>query len=833
MKTGIFFAFLLTFLLLLHLVSADCNYYGGDWLINETVICNETLTLNGSILIDTSGHLTLENATILMNVTSNGGLRIEVNGTLMLVNTTIRSVTDKRYLFYANEGSNLTIYASTIKGVGVSSGEPKKRGLYIGTDNVKITSNEFLENFYALLIYSSNNTVAGNRFLSNTGIVISGDNNLFYNNLIQGQINELYISGANITIANNNISGNSDNGLRIKTEYSLIFNNTLSDNENGVLFEGNQTNITGNTIQSNKKGLEISGDRNIIYGNLLKNNDIGLIIQGSDNYISGNDIIDNSLDIYLFSAYDTSIKNTTYVTLQRNYSVVFKTLNLTGYPVSNANIKLIDSFNRSVYSGLTNSNGETPQLMVTVFYENGTSYDYNPFFVNTSKEGYKTNESVINIKSSGYVEIFLNKSASETHVNQTNATLNIILLSPENKTYLKGDLTDGILLVNVRGDANLSRCVYFLEATSGNMSKTDNATFDAEVNVSSMEGVYKLSVVCKSLAGATNSTTVWFTVYPAYECFSDYDCESNEICENHECVRLECECGYAENHECVSYECCGDEVCSSEEYCNLNTHKCEIVPCKCGERKNHECILEPGHCCTDAQCEENETCVNGICVEQILSLEISGEIAVGKIVKIKVSDQDGNPVENVKIEVSYVDDPEKKYEYYTDINGVADVPVLYAGRVQIVARKANYVTGFTTEDVPEPFNWFFLVEAAALIFSIIMIVFILLKLLPAIRSPFRLEKTVSGTSVMLKIKNRTNKKIFDMKVVDYVPRGSFMRCNIKPEIEHVGSDIDMLKWTILELNPKEEIVIQYEASGSLKGFSVEVDGREYKIGKGL
>ena len=100
MKTGIFFAFLLTFLLLLHLVSADCNYYGGDWLINETVICNETLTLNGSILIDTSGHLTLENATILMNVTSNGGLRIEVNGTLMLVNTTIRSVTDKRYLFY-------------------------------------------------------------------------------------------------------------------------------------------------------------------------------------------------------------------------------------------------------------------------------------------------------------------------------------------------------------------------------------------------------------------------------------------------------------------------------------------------------------------------------------------------------------------------------------------------------------------------------------------------------------------------------------------------------------------------------------------------------------
>jgi len=94
--------------------------------------------------------------------------------------------------------------------------------------------------------------------------------------------------------------------------------------------------------------------------------------------------------------------------------------------------------------------------------------------------------------------------------------------------------------------------------------------------------------------------------------------------------------------------------------------------------------------------------------------------------------------------------------------------------------------------------------------------------------PLKLEKQIGGGMAMLRIKNKTDNTIRLLSVLDSVPRGSFIRCSITPEIEEMGSTADRLRWTILQLRPKEEIVIEYEARGFCKGFSVETQGKRYQ-----
>ncbi len=460
--------------------------------------------------------------------------------------------------------------------------------------------------------------------------------------------------------------------------------------------------------------------------------------------------------------------------------------------------------------------------------ETGIFY-FNPYTINATKGNY-SNSTTADLTSDLNVEIVVGA------VNVSNVSAFIITVnSPENNSiYFSTDLiNDSILLLEVESNKNISSCDYMLDSTSvGSLSEVNPNKFRDYLNVSDfLGGEYEMTFICQS-DSVENTTKIIFLVYPGRECLSDIYCDDDEECSNdYECVELTGDCGYASNHEWIEYGCCEDDDCEDDEYCDTSLHTCEEVSCDCGVPEDHTCVFPyPGYCCENSHCDSNQTCdvINNKCVTQILNVYVPERIAQGETIRVYVKDQNNVSVADATVTVSYSDSG-NLYLFSTNSQGFADVSINESGNAQISARKANYFTGSTSIKVTPAFDW--------LLFSIIFIVIFVGILVPIMLfkkrdlfkfgGPLKLEKTVSGRIVMLRIKNNTKGVLKLLTIVDKVPKGAFLRCNVMPEIETIDSRTDRLSWTVLELGPKEEIVIEYEAGGFYKGFSVESGGKRY------
>jgi len=431
-------------------------------------------------------------------------------------------------------------------------------------------------------------------------------------------------------------------------------------------------------------------------------------------------------------------------------------------------------------------------------------------------------------------ERFITINVTTPYIPPNISALIITVKSPENNSvYFKADLVDDSLLpLEVETNVNVSSCDYMLDSTVvGSLSEAGPKNFRGYLNVSDLtDGEYMITFLCGTNV-TENTSQVIFSVYPERECISDLDCRDDEECTSgYECVELLCECGYPSNHECVDYECCQDSECNDDEFCDTGEHGCRDVECDCGVARNHQCVFPyPGYCCENIHCDTNQTCdiINHRCMTQILYVYVPERIVQGETIRIYIGDQDNRSVEGASLTVTY-SDSENMYFFSTDSQGIANILVNESGNVQISARKANYFAGFTSVKVAAAFDWF--------LFSIIFIVIFLAILLPVLfkkglfklGGPLKLEKTTSGRIVMLRVRNKTKDVLSVLTLVDRVPRGAFIRCNITPEIETIDRTTDRLSWTVLKLGPGEEIVIEYEARGFYKGFSVGVGGERYE-----
>ena len=744
----------------------------GNWKVNETVSCSgKTIVLNGSLLVNGSGNLTIESSTVQFNSTSDGQYGIEVNGSLYVRNSRVESNTTKAYTFVINAGAYIEVKDSEIRKCGYSSGNIKNRGLYVNADGFEITNTTFSGNYFAMIIGSQNGKVRFSRIKSNTaGLEVTGSGNALEHNIIQ--------------------------------------NNTGK----GIYVTGDGLNITNNTVLENEYGIYLNGTTGISISNSLCNKS-------------------SSYDIFMLSAGNTVISGTNYTSLVKKWYLDVEVMDEEGEGVEEADVVIKNNFTQAVFSGETDSYGGLAEQVLNERVENESgTFVFNPYSINVTEAGYYDNFTEFNLTGDMYLEIILNSTPEE------NATALVLTInSPLNKTYFGTDpaIADDTLELTVSSETNMTSCDYSLDnGTRMEMDEVSPNRFQSSLDVLDLEGHYKLTFFCESSGGRTNSTSVFLSLYPFYECRSSFDCESTEICTDSECVELDCECGYAVNHECILYECCEDDDCKDNEYCDPDDHSCELVICDCPEKRyDHECHMVPEYCCSDLQCNENETCIENECVKKTLSFYLPEKLVLGETIKILVLNQDGDPVSNVGIDVKYPDrDPPVTESYYTDSNGVAEIPIKYAGRVDFVARKAKYFTSYRSGEVEEPFNWMFVIQAVVLVACIAGIAVIGLKFLrggfPG-RSSFRLEKNISGNHVMLRIRNNTNDKLQNITIRDSVPEGAFIRCNINPEIEQAGNKTEMLEWFILELGPKEEIIIEYEAAQTGKGFTVEFHGREY------
>lgn len=729
----------------------------GDWFVNETSVCSsETIVLNGSLLINGSGNLTLEDSTLQFNSSFDGQFGVEVNGSLYVIRSLIQnsSESSKAYAFVSNVGAKLVIRDAFVYGCGFDSQDNKKRGVYIKSAGSNVTNTTFSNNYIALLVRSDDNNVSGNR---------------------------------------------------------------ITSGYDGILVEGAGCRITGNNVTGNaRNGVHLSGGANAFLADNLVN--------ASGQY-----------DIFMLSAANATMANTNYTTLVRRWRLDMVVAD-SGGGVSGADVAVKNSLNATVFSGATNASGGIAQQIIDERLENASGiFTFSPYAVNVTKAGYYGNYTVFNLTGDLLLAIVI------TPVPQEQAAFNLTIESPKNDTYMKYNLTSGgTLLISGASEKNMTWCNYSFGGAWAALSQASPTRFQAYVNVSAMDGPYELVIYCNSYENVTNSSRVAFTVRPSYECSGDSHCAADKRCASNKCVGIECACGYASNHACVSYECCADSSCSVNETCDVDAHSCEPVLCDCPEKiANHKCNLVPGYCCKDMLCAENETCdlIRHECIERLLSFVMPEKLAFGQNVTIRVVDQNGDPVPVVKIDVKYTSaDPPITETYYTDSSGEVQVQVNHAGNVEFVARKGGYFLGHSSGEVPEPFDFIFLIEVVVLIVSCAGIAFTAFRLLrhrggggfSLGGGPLKLEKTVSAPHVMLKIKNKTKKTLEGITVRDAVPRGAFIRSNLMPKIEQWNSGTDVLTWEILRLAPKEEVDIEYESRSTFKGFSVKHKEKEYR-----
>ncbi len=292
----------------------------GDWIVTglET-IDHQIITLNGNLIVQNGGSLTLSSVTLTMNNSYNGeyGILIKSGGALTIEKGTINTATpdSARFSFAVESGSQFLMKDSEVHGCGWG---PDSEDLW---DKVPI-----LGGMRGLVIDTSdavieNTTLSGNHIgiiLTGTGITL--DNNHIHSNNVHG----IYIrGGSRCQITNNAIQHSSISSpfRMVEGEDNTIKGNiiTLSTIHRGVI----ETMFShGNVIEENDlSGLGVAvalmfvSNNNTVRGNTIAMDETGIMVWGWNNKIEGNVISDPSdrtaNGIYMVYAYNSVVTENT------------------------------------------------------------------------------------------------------------------------------------------------------------------------------------------------------------------------------------------------------------------------------------------------------------------------------------------------------------------------------------------------------------------------------------------------------------------------------------------------------------------------------------------
>ncbi len=182
----------------------------GTWIVNQTTIVeDEDIILNGSIVVTENGSLILKNSTLTFNMSYDGEYNITVmaNGSLYMNNTHISSMNNYRYAIFLFAGANLELYGSNLDYVGFNDAFP---GLVIYCDNAIIQDTNISSGYIGVLMNGSNNISINNCHIeaSNINIEIINCDRIAINNL------SVIVSGTGVYIENSTHISISDTSLK-------------------------------------------------------------------------------------------------------------------------------------------------------------------------------------------------------------------------------------------------------------------------------------------------------------------------------------------------------------------------------------------------------------------------------------------------------------------------------------------------------------------------------------------------------------------------------------------------------------------------------------------
>lgn len=282
----------------------------GDWIVTGVEIYSnhEVFVLNGNLIVENGGNLTLKGVTLKMNCTYDGQYNITVKtggAFYVLEGSVITSANSSHgYCFFVLSEATFRMSESELHECGISSPFWWDAGLWIHSGDIIIEKSLISENLCAMFGGGEaepiirNNNITDNEY----GIHIASGHPAIYNNTITSNLHSGIVSGGNTAfpvIVNNSIS---KNGAGIDCwggSSPTILNNTITSNfDNGIFINhhGNPT-ISGNIITLNGgPGIGCSNHSNaVIQKNTITANAMGISCSDhSDATIQGNNISQNN-----------------------------------------------------------------------------------------------------------------------------------------------------------------------------------------------------------------------------------------------------------------------------------------------------------------------------------------------------------------------------------------------------------------------------------------------------------------------------------------------------------------------------------------------------------
>ncbi|MHA1820364.1 MAG: right-handed parallel beta-helix repeat-containing protein [Promethearchaeota archaeon] len=260
-------------------ITGDSPPGSGDWIIeNNTVVQDETLILNASIIIRNSANVTFQNTTLLFNSSTFKEIRINTTGNVKFINCTLRAYnrSDPSYTPYSilvYNAAKFTMQDSIVE----DCGSTYERNILIFSP-AQITNSIFNHTYYALYfkglgdlsnLYSE---IQNNTFINSEVIDIQADgypnltisDNVFYGNNESSYEGSKIINCTNVTFSGNRFAPISAYGREsiINSTNIQFINNTFDGAFTGVYYDN-------------------SSDSDI-YGNQFTNCNYSVILEDSD-----------------------------------------------------------------------------------------------------------------------------------------------------------------------------------------------------------------------------------------------------------------------------------------------------------------------------------------------------------------------------------------------------------------------------------------------------------------------------------------------------------------------------------------------------------------------
>ena len=233
----------------------------GDWIVNDTTAISGTpIVLNGNLIVQSAGMLTLTGVDLTINCNYPGQYRIEIQpgGELHMVGGVLSASNSSRgYYFRAAPGSILEIRDSRVSGAGAApSADGSTSGMLVRTSTAIITGSDFSGNFEALHLRDcalsvTDCTFSGNEIglaAHNTSLTVTGC--AFNGSRASG----LFLSnGTTASVSGSSFGGNFRYGICVNGSRADVSGCVFWDNYMGFHADySNGSRVAGCTFQGEK-----------------------------------------------------------------------------------------------------------------------------------------------------------------------------------------------------------------------------------------------------------------------------------------------------------------------------------------------------------------------------------------------------------------------------------------------------------------------------------------------------------------------------------------------------------------------------------------------------